>query len=528
MRESSGRLGCGPFRRRAAFLLLILSVSFAVAGCTIFPQGAYWPSSRDHVVRVSPEAPTGAIGGGRLRADLVAAAGRRWSDEALAGSARRMNGWVGRAVYMDVVQAVVWLYVERVTYRDMVVAGMESLRAALESAEFRERFREARDEERRQRFAEALDILILKSRANNPWFAWQAADWLAVAMEKNRALLGVPDGAVVAEFLFGAMDSLDPYTRFLTPEMLEVYEEQIEGRYTGIGAAIEKRDGRIFFVKIFEDGPAEAAGLKPGDELLSVDGKAVAPLGVAQVTGRLRGKAGTSVTLKVLSAGEAEPREVAVVRRVLSVPAVENVQMVDAQRRVGYLRLTDFRDGVGKPFRRAIRQLADQGAQALILDLRDNPGGSLFSAIDVAGALLEGGRVARTRGRALGTTWTYDVPWLARPAWKGPLAVLVNGRTASAAEIVASALARHERATIVGTNTFGKGAVQIYLPIAWGASAVSITIARVYDVEGECLDGGGVTPDVRAAESELAPEKLADDPVVRAAVESVSAPARKP
>jgi len=104
----------------------------------------------------------------------------------------------------------------------------------------------------------------------------------------------------------------------------------------------------------------------------------------------------------------------------------------------------------------------------------------------------------------------------------------VNGRTASAAEIVASALARHERATIVGTNTFGKGAVQIYLPIAWGASAVSITIARVYDVEGECLDGGGVTPDVRAAESEPAPEKLADDPVVRAAVESVSAPAREP
>jgi len=528
MRESSGRLGCGPFRRRAAFLLLILSVSLAVAGCTIFPQGAYWPSSRDHVVRVSPEAPAGAIGGGRPRADLVAAAGRRWSDEALAGSARRMNGWVGLAVYADVVQAVVWLYVERVTYRDLVVAGMESLRAAMESAEFRERFCEARDGERRQRFAEALDILILKSRANNPWFAWQAADWLAVAMEKNRALLGVPDGAVVSEFLFGAMDSLDPYTRFLTPEMLEVYEEQIEGRYTGIGLGVEKRDGRIFFMKVFEDGPAEAAGLKPGDELLSVDGEAVAPLSVAQVTGRLRGKAGTSVTLKVLSAGEAEPREVAVVRRVLSVPAVQDVQMVDAERRVGYLRLADFRDGVEKPFRRAVRQLADQGAQALILDLRDNPGGSLFSAIDVAGALLEGGRVARTRGRALGATWTYDVPWLARPAWRGPLAVLVNGRTASAAEIVASALARHERATIVGTTTFGKGAVQIYLPIEWGASAVSVTIARVYDAEDECLDGRGVVPDVRASEAESVPEELADDPVVRAALESVSAPAREP
>jgi carboxyl-terminal processing protease len=499
------------------------------AGCTIFPQGAYWPSSGDHVVRVSPEAPTGEIGGGRPRADLVAAAGRRWSDEALADSARRMDGWVGRAVYMDVVQAVVWLYVERVTYRDLVVAGMESLRAAMESPEFRKRFCEARDEERRRRFAEALDILILKSRANNPWFACQAADWLAVAMEKNRALLGVPDGAVVAEFLFGAMDSLDPYTRFLTPEMLRVYEEQIEGRYTGIGAAIEKRGGRIFFMKVFEGGPAEAAGLKPGDELLSVDGEAVAPLSVGQVTRRLRGQAGTSVTLKVLSAGEAEPREVAVVRRVLSVPAVQDVQMVDAERRVGYLRLADFRDGVEKPFRRAVRQLADQGAQALILDLRDNPGGSLFSAIDVAGALLEGGgRVARTRGRALGATWTYDVPWLARPAWRGPLAVLVNGRTASAAEIVASALARHERATVVGTTTFGKGAVQIYLPTEWGESAVSITIARVYDAENECLDGRGVVPDVEASEAEPPPEKPADDPVVRAALESLAAPARKP
>jgi len=514
-----------PLRRSAA-VLATFSALLLAAGCTIFPQGAYWPSSGDHVVRASPQAPAGAIGGGRPRADLVAAAGRRWSDEALADSARRMNGWVGRMVYMDVAQAVVWLYVERVTYRDLVVAGVESLRAALEAPEFRARFEAARDLERRARFAEALDILILKSRANNPWFACQAAEWLAVAMEKNRALLGVPDGAIVAEFLFGAMDSLDPYTRFLTPEMLEVFEAQIKGRYTGIGAAIEQRDGRTFFAKVFEDSPAEAAGLAPGDELLSVDGEAVAPLSVEEVMRRLRGKAGTSVALEVLPAGEAEPREVAVVRRVLSVPAVEDVQMVDPERRVGYLRLTDFRYGVQKPFRRAVRQLTDQGAQALILDLRDNPGGSLFSAIEVAGALLEGGRVARTRGRALGATWTYDVPWLAHPAWRGPLAVLVNGRTASAAEVVVSALAQHKRATVVGTTTFGKGAVQIYLPIEWGASAVSVTVARVFDAEGECLDGRGVVPDVEAAEAPAA--KPADDPVVRAALELLSATARAP
>jgi carboxyl-terminal processing protease len=120
------------------------------------------------------------------------------------------------------------------------------------------------------------------------------------------------------------------------------------------------------------------------------------------------------------------------------------------------------------------------------------------------------------------------VPWLARPAWKGPLAVLVNGRTASAAEIVASALARHERATVVGTTTFGKGAVQIYLPIEWGESAVSVTIARVHDAEDECLDGRGVVPDVEASEAEPPPEKPADDPVVRAALESLAAPAREP
>ena len=104
----------------------------------------------------------------------------------------------------------------------------------------------------------------------------------------------------------------------------------------------------------------------------------------------------------------------------------------------------------------------------------------------------------------------------------------MNGRTASAAEIVASALARHERATIVGTTTFGKGAAQIYWPIEWGKSAVSVTVARVDDAEGECLDGRGVVPDVEVAEAEPPPEKPADDPVVRAALESVSAPAREP
>ena len=529
MRSRSSVRGGGWRMGRLTPLALASAAVWISAGCAVFPQGAYWPEPHTLAARLhraeagAAAAPSPAGFAAPPRADLVAAVTRRWADDGLADSARRMNGWAGRSAYADAVRIVAWCYVEKVSYRDLVVAGLESLRAALESPQFRRRFEAARDDQRRARFAEALDILTLKARAADLWFAFQAGDWLAVAMEKNRALLGLPDGAVVAEFLFGAMDRLDPYTRFLTADMLRDYEEQEAGRYTGIGVALEVRDGRVFVARAMEGGPAAEAGLAAGDEIVAVDGESATALGPAEVVRRLRGESGSAVTLSVLSPGAEEPRSIVLLRRRIVLPAVRDVQVLDPERGVGYLALTDFRGGSAGDLRRAIGGLQKQGIRALILDLRDNPGGLLLAAVETCGVFLDGGEVGNTRGRMLGATWTYSVPWPDRPAWRGPLAVLVNGGTASAAEVVASALARRGRATLVGETTFGKGAVQIRLPVDWGRCAVSVTIARVYDVEGEGLNGLGVSPAVEVPGRGGEAASLRDDAVVRAALEALEA-----
>ena len=505
--------------RRGLRVALLLVAAVLLAGCAVFPQGSYWRAQEPPRPEIAPAAARAAPS----EAEHQEAITQRWTSEDLARAAQRMNGWIGRAVYADAMQILVWCYAEPVTYRELVVAGLESLRVALDNPTFRARFPAAKETARRTVFAEALDILILKARAADPWFACQAADWLAVAMEKNRALLGLPDGAVVAEFLFGAMDRLDPYTRFMTTEMLRDYEQQSRGVYVGIGAEIAERGGRFFLSHIFEGGAAARAGLAPGDEITAVEGGDVAGWSLPELSRRLRGKAGTSVTVTIRPRGEGEPRQVRLERKIIRVPPVRDAQILDEPRKVGYVRLTGFTPGAESRLRRALAVLSAQGARALVLDLRDNPGGSLEEAVGVVGVFLARGRVARMRGRMLGATWTYGVPLLSGRGWRGPVVVLVNENTASAAELVASALLDRAGATVVGRRTFGKGAVQICLPVDWGASAVCLTIARLYDEQGRCLDGRGVEPSRDVPDGGAPPVLLHDDPVVRAALDVLRA-----
>ncbi len=505
----------------AARVLVAALAALALAGCAIFPQGAYWPSYAPEAhgrTLVAPAVAPSPLPGPAMREQLQANVARRWRDDDLAEAARAMEPGPARWVYADALRAVAWFYVDPVSYRDLVVSGLVSLRSALDTPAFQTRFPTAADSEGRARFAEAVDILALKAGAARPWCAWQAADWLDVALEKNRAMLGLPDGAVVGEMLFGAMDSLDPYTRFLTPAMVERHRQRMRGNYTGLGIALGLRDGQWVIVQVYEGGPAARAGVQAGDALLAVDGRPL-PAELEAVLDLLRGQKGATVTLTVRT-GDAPPRDLAIERGEVHLPAVRRSRVLEDAPTVGYVRLEEFTDGVARDLRQALGELREAGAEAVVLDLRGNPGGSLFGAVGCAGALIEDGLVARTRGRVFGATWTYDVPFFASPAWWGPLAVLVDGETASAAEVLAAALQRHGRATIVGRRTFGKGAAQVHVPTGGGTSAVSVTVARVYDPDGVCLEGAGVEPDVAvSAEAEAA----GTDAALRAAVEALVA-----
>ena len=514
-------------------LLLLAAVAFA-SGCAIFPAGSYWPAYRAYLADepsarrlAAADAPRALPSPAEAAATWAArqeAVTRRWSDEELAGSARSLDAWAGRWIYADALRVLIWCYVDPLSYRRLVASGMESLRAALENETFRLRFPEADDPDKRARFAEAMDILVLKARAADPWLASQAADWLAVVLEKNRAMLGLPDGAVVGEMLFGAVDGLDPYTRFMTAEMVRTEQEQLEEHYVGIGAELASRGGRLFIRRVVEGGPADKAAIKVGDEVVAIDGEAVAGMTLSAAARRLRGKRGTDARLTVRPGGRGDTRDVTVGRATVPAPSVTGVGIIDESAGIGYVHLTLFKANSEDELRKAIRRLQADGMRALIVDLRDNPGGYLESGVGAVGALLAKGRVAETRGRLIGASWSYDVPLFSQVAWDGPLAVLVNGSTASAAELAAAALKRHHRATVVGQRTFGKGAVQIILDMA-GSSAVCVTIARVFDPAGECLEGAGVTPDRQVREAPSVADSLRDDPVVRAAIEAIAEPA---
>lgn len=514
---------------RGALLCLAILLSAAlVTGCVAFPHGAYWPRYESHLAPSAGPAGAGAapvpdwsspVQAEALRGRLRGAVARRWQDEGLADSARAMGAGAGKWVYGSAMQTLVWFYVDPVTYGDLVVSGIESLRVALDDQQFCACFAEAADAEKRAQLAAALEILSLKARAAHITFSWQATRWLDVALEKNRAILGLPDGAVVAEFLFGATDALDPYTRFLTPEMHRGYRREMAGVYTGIGAEVVVRGTRVVLGDIFADGGAAKAGLATGDEIVRIGSDPVAGLGRKDVSRRLRGKQGTPVVLLVRTGGEGDPRPVTVVRSRVHVPSVRGVAMLADEPGTGYLRLTSFKSGTERELRKGVADLSGRGARRLVLDLRGNPGGALLEAIGTAGVFLDGGRVIETRGRTFGATWKYDVPVLARQAWAGPLVVLVDGRTASAAEVLAAALARHKRARLVGERTYGKGAAQIYMGISGAESAVSVTVARVYGPDDVCIEGTGLAPDEVVASPAEAPACVADDPVVRAAVE---------
>jgi len=241
------------------------------------------------------------------------------------------------------------------------------------------------------------------------------------------------------------------------------------------------------------------------------------------VSRRLRGKRGTNVRVSVRPGGHGRTRSVVLERSVVRLPSVARARLIEGEEGIGYLRLTAFKSGTERELRRAVGTLAEKGAAAIILDLRGNPGGTLLEAIGAAGVFLARGRVTRTRGRALGATWTYDVPLLARRQWRGPLAVLINERTASAAEVLAAALARRGRAVLVGRRTFGKGAAQINVSISGGAGAVCVTVARVYDPDDECIEGRGVEPNRGVKQPGKPVKNLRDDPAVRAAVEVLRA-----
>ncbi len=301
----------------------------------------------------------------------------------------------------------------------------------------------------------------------------------------------------------------DPYTAFLDADETQRLKEQTEGQYSGIGAALEKKNGALVITRVFAGSPAAEAGLVAGDAIVAVDGKSTADVALETSIAHIKGRAGTEVELEVRKKGDRETRLLTLTRRTIQIPQTET-KMLTARdgTEVGYVQLYDFSEGAGDQVRADVQKLIGDGAEAVILDLRYNGGGLLSEAVDVANVFMDG-VVVSTRGR----TSPLEVFKAQEDVeTEVPMVVLVNEFTASASEIVAAAVQDTDRGTIVGTTTFGKGRVQTIVPLDDGAS-LRLTTAVYYTPDGRDINEKGVVPDVKASDD---PETRRDEALQRA------------
>jgi len=304
---------------------------------------------------------------------------------------------------------------------------------------------------------------------------------------------------LVYSALRGMLEELDPHSDFMDPKDFKGMQEDTRSEFGGLGVVVTRKEDRLVIVAPMEGTPGFRAGLLPGDILLEIDGQSAEQMSLRDAVDKLRGEAGTSVELAVARAGGTEPLKYQLEREVIKVPSVRGAKILDGGGpRIGYVRVTQFSEPTGREFARALGELEKQGMEALVIDLRFNPGGLLGSAVEVAGEFLPGGAlVAYTEGRSAAAARRYTAPGQGRRPRAYPVAVLVNGSSASGAEIVAGALKDSGRALLVGETTFGKGSVQSVVSLPDG-SAVRLTTAEYFTPGRQPIHEKGVAPHVSA------------------------------
>jgi carboxyl-terminal processing protease len=291
----------------------------------------------------------------------------------------------------------------------------------------------------------------------------------------------------------------DPYTYFIEPSDHEIEEAQLEGRHGGIGAEYVMADGYLVVVAVLEDSPAALAGIRTGDVIVQVDGTEVLGLSQNEAILLIRGKeVGSEANLTILREGESEPLTITVIRQQVDVPTVVWELQEDG---VGYVRITFFGARTNGELTAALKELKSSGANELILDLRDNPGGMVTAAVDVAGEFIDTGVVFYERDKD-GNDKVYNAR-RGGEATSIPLAVLVNAGTASASEIVGGAIQDHDRGLLFGERTFGKGSLQSIHELS-DNSSIHVTIARWLTPDRHEIEGAGLLPDVEVIPSQEA------------------------
>ena len=313
----------------------------------------------------------------------------------------------------------------------------------------------------------------------------------------------------VKDLIYGAikgmLQTLDPHSSFMTPDMYKEMQVDTQGKFEGIGIEISIRDGVLIIVSPIEGTPAFQMGLKSEDQILKIDNVSTRDMSLTEAAKRIKGPKGTKVTLTIMRKEFEKPKDFTITRGVIKLASVVS-KVID--KKIGYIRLRQFQENTAKDMVAALKEMKIQELDGLILDERFNAGGLLSVAVEVADKFLPKGLViVSTRGRGEEQTVTFKSTHDPLIPKGMPMVVLVNSGSASASEIVAGALQDWGRAVIVGTKTFGKGSVQTIYPLSDG-SALRLTTAKYYTPKGTSIHTKGITPDIIVENMRLEDKKL--------------------
>lgn len=311
------------------------------------------------------------------------------------------------------------------------------------------------------------------------------------------------------DLIYGAMRgllmSLDSYSQFLDPDDYKNLLVETEGKFGGLGIEITIKDGLLTIVSPMEDTPAWEAGIKPGDIIVKIDGEVTKDITLNEAVKKLRGAPGTKIVVTVFHETDRKIEDITITRGVIKIKDIKRAEMLEEG--IGCVKIAEFRETTARDLKKALEKLSKDGLKALIIDVRNNPGGLLNSAIDVSSRFLKNGEVVvSTESRSNGKH-VYKSVLLAKKYLDIPIVVLINKGSASGSEIVAAALRENGRAVLLGETSFGKGSVQTIIPLSDG-SALRLTTSKYYTPSGRSIHEKGVDPDVLVEKVEVEnPEK---------------------
>lgn len=419
---------------------------------------------------------------------------RRYSDTSFVKTISTTDVNTAMNVYAEVLLKIQSYYVDQPNWADLASYGLTSLEVALMSPEFRRVNLPSVSESQVRTIIIETRERLAATTVNNRHDAYMVANNTAKHLQTT---IGLCSQATMYEFVCGAISALDPYSAFMSSNQYSETMSQIEGNFVGLGVELRTHPDHLEIVSVIPGGSADQGGIVKGDKIIAVDNRDVDQTGGERSADMMRGPEGTFVAITI-DRGQGR-QTVSLERRRVEIPSVDQVGIVDKQSGVGYIRLTNFQKTTARDFDAALWQLQRDGMRSLIVDVRGNPGGLLSASVEVADRFVGNGIIVSTRGRNPMEDFTHRAS--IDSTWRVPLVVLVDENSASASEIFAAAIRDHQRGTIVGHQSYGKGSVQGIFPLSVSGGGLRLTTAKFYSPTGQPISQIGVKADITVHET---------------------------